>query len=164
VTRRRALGLWGGLGLILFVVNVAAVRKERGLAAGQVVLLPLRPVDPRSLMQGDYMRLSLAVVDDLRGDRPDDADESGRLVLRRDDDDVARYARVAAPGEPLGPDELFLRYTRHGWQIEAGPSAFFFPEGQGDRFARAGFAEVRLSPSGEAVLVGLRDRDRKPLR
>lgn len=164
MTRRRALGLWGGLALILVAVNVAAVRKERVLAAGSVVLLALRPVDPRSLVQGDYMRLSLALVDDLRRDRPGEADEAGQLVLRRDGNDIASYVRVAAPGESLGPDELLLRYTRHGYQVDAGPSAFFFAEGSGDRFARAAFAEVRLSPSGEAVLVGLRDRDRRPLR
>jgi uncharacterized membrane-anchored protein len=163
MTRRSALGLWGGLALMLVAVNVAAVRKERVLAQGDVVLLRLRPVDPRSLMQGDYMRLSLVLVDDLRRDQPDPGDASGQLVLRRDGDGVARYVRVAAPGESPGPDELLLRYTHHGYDIAAGPSAFFFPEGQGDRFARAAFAEVRLSADGEAVLVGLRDRGRLPL-
>ncbi|MFX7329222.1 GDYXXLXY domain-containing protein, partial [Acinetobacter baumannii] len=32
-------------------------QKEMLLKEGQLVLLPLAPVDPRSLMQGDYMAL-----------------------------------------------------------------------------------------------------------
>jgi uncharacterized membrane-anchored protein len=163
VTRRQALGLWGGLALVLVVVNVAAARKERVLARGEVLLLELRPIDPRSLMQGDYMRLTLAITDDLRRDHPDGADEAGALVLRRDENGVGRYVRVAAPDEPRAPGELRLRYRRHGYEIEAGPTAYFFPEGQGARFSSARFAEVRLAASGEAVLIRLRDRDRRPL-
>ncbi|MDE8355606.1 GDYXXLXY domain-containing protein, partial [Klebsiella pneumoniae] len=46
-----------GLVLALAVVNLAIVSCERLLAEGEVVLLELAPVDPRSLMQGDYMSL-----------------------------------------------------------------------------------------------------------
>jgi uncharacterized membrane-anchored protein len=164
MTRRQALGLWGGLALVLVVVNVAAARKERVLARGEVVLLELRPIDPRSLMQGDYMRLALAITDDLRhDDQPSGGDGDGALVLRRDENGVGRYVRGAEPDELLAPGELRLRYRRRGYDIEAGPTAYFFPEGQGARFSGARFAEVRLAASGEAVLIRLRDRDRRPL-
>jgi len=39
---------------------------ERILSDGRVLLLELAPVDPRSLMQGDYMALQFAAVDDIR--------------------------------------------------------------------------------------------------
>jgi uncharacterized membrane-anchored protein len=163
VTRGQKLGVWGGLALVLVAVNLAAAHKERVLAHGEIVLLDLRPVDPRSLMQGDYMQLRLAVVDDLRRDRPDDGDQVGQIVLTRDEHGVGRYLRVAREDERPGPGELRLRYQRHNYVIEAGPTAYFFPEGQSARYARARFAEVRLSPSGEAVLIRLRGDDRQPL-
>lgn len=163
MTRGQKLGVWGGLALVLVAVNISAARKERVLARGEIVLLPLRPVDPRSLMQGDYMQLSLAVVDDLRRDRPTDSDETGQIVLTRDENGVGRYLRLAGDDERPAPGELRLRYKRHGSLIEAGPTAYFFPEGQGPRYARARFAEVRLSPSGEAVLIRMRGDERQPL-
>jgi uncharacterized membrane-anchored protein len=163
VTRRQKIGLWGGLALVLVAVDLAAAHKERVLARGEIVLLELRPVDPRSLMQGDYMRLAVAVTDDLRRVRPLDADEAGDLVLERDENGVGRYRHVAVPGERLTPGEVRLHYRRSGSHIEAGPTAFFFPEGQGARFSGARYAEVRVSADGEAVLIRLRDRDLQPL-
>ncbi|MET0351671.1 MAG: GDYXXLXY domain-containing protein, partial [Rhizobacter sp.] len=44
--------------LALAVANVGIARKEALIAHGRTVLVELAPVDPRSLMQGDYMRLN----------------------------------------------------------------------------------------------------------
>ena len=54
--------LAAGLVLVLAVPNALVVQKERLLASGTPMLLELAPVDPRSLIQGDYMRLDYAVV------------------------------------------------------------------------------------------------------
>ena len=63
---RRALfvvGLVAALGVPAGLV----VQKERVVRSGNLVLLPLAPVDPRSLMQGDYMILDYAVTRDAQG-------------------------------------------------------------------------------------------------
>jgi uncharacterized membrane-anchored protein len=60
---------WGVLAaavVILAVINVSILQKERHLADGRVVYLELAPVDPRSLMQGDYMTLNFAIQDQIR--------------------------------------------------------------------------------------------------
>lgn len=44
--------------LLLGYFNWSVYQKEQTLKDGQLVLLQLAPVDPRSLMQGDYMRLN----------------------------------------------------------------------------------------------------------
>ena len=44
--------------LLLVYFNWSVYQKEQTLKEGQLVLLQLAPVDPRSLMQGDYMRLN----------------------------------------------------------------------------------------------------------
>ena len=51
--------------LILAGVNWSIYQKEQHLATGAVVYLKLRPVDPRSLMQGDYMRLGFELADKI---------------------------------------------------------------------------------------------------
>ena len=52
--------------VVLGLVNFNIHKYEQHLAEGDTVLLALAPVDPRSLMQGDYMRLRFAITDDIR--------------------------------------------------------------------------------------------------
>ena len=60
-----ALGpLLGGL-LVLGIANFAIWQKEDVLANGRTILLELAPVDPRSLMQGDYMALRFRLAADV---------------------------------------------------------------------------------------------------
>ena len=53
---------------VLVVVNSAIWQKERHIAQGEVVYLELAPVDPRSLMQGDYMALNFALANRLQSE------------------------------------------------------------------------------------------------
>jgi uncharacterized membrane-anchored protein len=50
----------------LTAVNFSIAAKERLLAHGRIVVLELAPVDPRSLMQGDYMQLNYRVAEKSR--------------------------------------------------------------------------------------------------
>ena len=50
---------------ILGAVNVSIWHKEQLLANGKTVFLALAPVDPRSLMQGDYMALRFKLERDI---------------------------------------------------------------------------------------------------
>src|SRR6267378_3387619 len=59
---RSAIALIACLAL-LALVNFSIRGKERQLADGSVVYLELAPVDPRSLMQGDYMALRFKMED-----------------------------------------------------------------------------------------------------
>src|SRR5690606_24345673 len=52
--------LWAGLAIVLLVVNTGIYQREQILQQGQTAVLALAPVDPRSLMQGDYMALRFA--------------------------------------------------------------------------------------------------------
>ncbi len=65
--------------LLLAFVNYAVVQKEEMLADGKLILLELAPVDPRSLLQGDYMRLGYKMAE---GVRPDSIPKRGYLVVR----------------------------------------------------------------------------------
>ena len=147
----------GGLALVLVAVNGLVAHKERVLASGQEVLMPLAPVDPRSLIQGDYMRLryNLGSIHDLEHD--------GHVVLRLDPDRVAHADRVHRPGEPLGPGEQLIRARYRQGQVQLGAEAFHFQEGQAAIYEKATYGELRVTPAGDSVLVGLRDRDRQPL-
>lgn len=157
----RRQGLLAGLVLVLAVVNGLVLQKELLLREGTRLFLELAPVDPRSLIQGDYMRLDYALTRDLQPPAPD-WPRDGRLVVRADERGVAGFVR-RDQGEPLQGDERFLRYRIRGARMQLGAESFFFPEGQAENYSRARFAEFRVNPAGDLVLVGLRDEDLQPL-
>lgn len=158
---RNAL-VFGGLALVLAVPDVAIVQKERLLASGTPMLVELAPVDPRSLIQGDYMRLDYAIARalSLGSESPRD----GQLVVQLDGRGVARFVRLHGRDIPLAPGEHLLRYRRRGNRTRIGTDAFFFQEGHASRYAGARYGELRVDPKGGSVLVGLSDSTQRPLR
>jgi uncharacterized membrane-anchored protein len=153
----------GGLVLVLTVPNVSIARKERLLATGETMLVELAPVDPRSLIQGDYMRLDYAIARQLATAAGRDWPRDGRLVVTLDEHGVAWFVR-RHEGGALNPGEHLLRYRRRGSQTRIGTNAFFFQEGHAQRYQGARYGELRVDRSGASVLVGLRDSTRRALR
>ena len=52
--------------LLMGYFNYSVLKKEKLLSDGHLILLKLAPVDPRSLMQGDYMRLRYDISNGFR--------------------------------------------------------------------------------------------------
>lgn len=162
VTRQLAL-LLSGLA-ILAGINATVWRYEHAMSSGEVVLLRLAPVDPRSLMQGDYMRLNYEIARELtsRDTRANQDKGSDTLVIRLD---AHQVASLVADGKPdrLASDERLLqvRQSERQWQI--GPDAYFFEEGTGEQYEAARYGEFRLQADGKTLLVGLRDEAYKPI-
>jgi uncharacterized membrane-anchored protein len=138
--------------VVLVAVNGSIVAKERIKTHGERIYLALAPVDPRSLMQGDYMALRFAVADQIP------TVESGTWPLRVDERGIAAFV----------PDQnaagLRIRYRVRNGRVWLGTNAYFFEEGTAERYANAAFGEFRVErESGEAILVGLRDAQLNPL-
>jgi uncharacterized membrane-anchored protein len=151
--RRLVIALAGVL--ILIVANVGIYQKQQLIESGRVVLLELAPVDPRSLMQGDYMALRFRLADEAFRSVDKSSLANGRLVLTVDERDVGRFSRFDS-GEPLGPGEVVIRYRVRDNTPRFATNAFFFEEGTADAYARARFGEFRVSPSGDAILTRMR--------
>jgi uncharacterized membrane-anchored protein len=149
--------------LIVFTgVNYSMYAKERIRREGQVILLQLAPVDPRSLMQGDYMALRFGIAADLenaRADKRKPYDDDGRSVgIKLDERGVAQLVPSNTSSD------LRIRYRIRNGEIWIGTNAYFFEEGTARRYEPARFGEFRLDRgSGEAVLVGMRDEALKAL-
>ena len=127
-----ALGL-----VVLAVLNFGIYRNERFIEAGEEVYFELAPVDPRSLLQGDYMRLNYRIANDLRQKfaRIRSAGEGevpriGKVVVRLDERRVASFERIWRMGETLGDKErladqhrlrVLLLRGRAGQGVREGP-------------------------------------------
>ncbi|HHQ4481217.1 TPA: GDYXXLXY domain-containing protein [Aeromonas veronii] len=162
VTRRLAL-LLSGLA-ILAGINATVWRYEHAMSSGEVVLLRLAPVDPRSLMQGDYMRLNYEIARELtsRDARTTQNKGSNTLVIRLD---AHQVASLVADGKPdrLASDERLLQVHQSERQWQIGPDAYFFEEGTGEQYEAARYGEFRLQADGKTLLVGLRDEAYQPI-
>jgi uncharacterized membrane-anchored protein len=153
---RKLIALLAGFA-VLAIVNFGIYQRELLLKRGQVVLLELAPVDPRSLMQGDYMRLNFAVADEAFPPELRDRLADGHIIVALDVHRVGHFRRLAN-GSPLAPDEIALRYRIRGGEPSFATNAFFFEEGQGDVYERAAYGEFRVA-DGEMILTGLKDVD-----
>jgi len=153
---RKAIAVAAGL-LLLVAVNWVIFERERLLEEGRVVVLELAPVDPRSLMQGDYMALRFKVADEVFGRmRSSKAPaQDGRIVVRTDPRGLASFVRHDG-GEPLAAGEARLRYRVREEQVKFATNAFFFQEGTGGLYARARYGEFRVAPEGDLLLTHLR--------
>ncbi|MBB5367806.1 MULTISPECIES: GDYXXLXY domain-containing protein [unclassified Janthinobacterium] len=154
--RLSQFGLVAGLLLVLLVVNGGIWQKQQLIAKGEPVFVELAPVDPRSLMQGDFMRLNFLQLGMLSveasvhgaGGRP-------HVVAMRDARGVAEIHRLY-DGKPLLPGEFLMELTPKDGSWVLVSDAWFFKEGDAARWEKARYGEFRVMPDGRALLVGMR--------
>lgn len=158
---------WGLLALIqLALIAVPLADRLAVQMNGQEVVLNLRPVDPRDLLRGDYVILSLEisrVEKTLPG--ADQGLKSGETVyvgLEISDDGVARPAKIARTREEAGPlaIEGKIGYGSAGQvQVDYDIDAFYLPEGEGREIeqlpAKRVQVVVAVHPDGRALPLRL---------
>jgi uncharacterized membrane-anchored protein len=151
---RKTIAIVAGVALLV-AANWTIYEREKLISTGTVVRLELAPLDPRSLMQGDYMALRFRVANEASGggfDRKTAAD--GYIVVKADDKGVARFVRRDA-GEPLAAGEVRMRYRVREGQVKFATNAWFFQEGKAQVYQPARYGEFRVAPSGEMLLVAM---------
>ncbi|MDR7052642.1 putative membrane-anchored protein [Duganella sp. 3397] len=151
-------GLFATLLLILVVANGAIWQKEALISSGRPVFIALAPVDPRSLMQGDYMALNfeLPAVNDIRTMR------RAKVVAKVDPRGVAVMQGLAT-GKPLAADEIVIELVSTGRGLRPATDAWYFKEGEAERWSHAKYGEFRIDGNGRALLVNLRGAELEPL-
>lgn len=148
--------------VLLAYFNYSVAQKEALLKDGQLVLLPLAPVDPRSLMQGDYMALRYALSTDLDTDT---IPKRGYCVVRLDGNGVASRVRFQKAPLPLHSGEHLIEYTApDNWNINIGAESFFFQEGQAEKYDSAKYGGLRVDKNGNSLLVGLYNEQRQQIK
>ena len=158
---RKLLAVAAGLAILL-AVNVGIYQREQLLRDGQIVLLRLAPVDPRSLMQGDYMQLNFELANQAFPWAQRDSLADGHIIVAVDRQRIAQFRRLD-DGRPLAAGELKLRYRIRNGRPRFATDSYFFQEGRAAQFQRAQFGEFRVGGDGDMILTGLRDQSVQPL-
>ena len=162
--------------LILIPLNYKVQQFEDVLATGKPVVLKIAPVDPRSLMQGDYMALSYAILNDIRANLNESEDgvtlakekkhpSKVYALIHQDEQGVATLCQV----EDSPPNDfkdcvanVYLPVNTFKWLPELPSQEYFFAEGKGQHYAQAEYAEYRFK-NGILLLARLLDKDLKAL-
>jgi uncharacterized membrane-anchored protein len=148
--------------LLLIFINHSISTKEGLLQNGQLVLLELAPVDPRSLMQGDYMQLNYAIASNNINEET--LNKRGFIIVQIDEQNVAQRVRIQPSVTPILSGESVINYTlgQYGG-INIGAESFFFEEGQASKFDKAKYGGIRIDIEGHSLLEGLYDKDKKKI-
>ena len=139
--------------LVLAFFAFSVIQKETRMGKGTEVLLRLAPVDPRSLMQGDYMALDFEITRKISYDS-----KSGYVVVKVGDGRVADFVRIQ-DGEHVNDGELIIRYKRHQGRLTIGADNYFFQEGSAKKFENAKYGLLKVDPDGNSILIGLCNDD-----
>jgi uncharacterized membrane-anchored protein len=92
--------------VILILVNYNIWQRETLISSGRTVLLELAPVDPRSLMQGDYMALRIKLANDAFPADKLKEQKDGQLVLAVDARTIATFRRFADTAKPAADAQI----------------------------------------------------------
>lgn len=147
--------------ILLGLFNNSILQKEELLSNGQLILLELAPVDPRSLMQGDYMDLRYAISENSSSDS---IAKRGFCVVKLEENGVAKKVRIQENKTPLNNNEYLIEYTSRQWRgINIGAESFFFQEGDAEKYENAKYGGVKVDNHGNSLLIGLYDEYRKKI-
>ena len=128
---------------------------------GQLVLLELAPVDPRSLMQGDYMALRYKISENMDFDN---MPKRGYCVIRLNPNNIAANIRFQKDLTPLNEGEYLIKYASSDERnVNVGAESFFFQEGQAVKYGRAKYGGVKIDKNGNSLLVGLYDEQQRKI-
>jgi len=155
--------------LILLVLNFAIYQKEEHIKNGTSVLLELVPVDPRSLMQGDYMALRFKMARRIYDTLPHIDNKhfwqgtsvkgnDGYVVVTLDKNNVATFDSLYT-GNVLKENEMLLQYRIRGGQVKFASNAFFFQEGTASAYNVAKYGEFKVNDNHTLLLVDMYDKN-----
>ena len=147
------------LSIVLFTTLI--LQHEKHLQQGRSIYVELQPVDPRSILQGDYMALDYDLkLHDMNQQQIRNQskvvsyvylDMKHRVLKTRlDEKDTAAESTQVV--------KLILKNPNN--QLDSlypAANSFLFAEGLEPCYAKAKYAHLRVQPSGQALLAGLVD-------
>jgi len=147
--------------LLSLTLTAMIVSRQSILNTGEVIVLETRPIDPRSLFRGDYVRLNYLInelhLDEIEGDSAFMKNDSIYVVVEEDQNNPPFWKPVAAyssPPQNLKQGQIYMHgvvdwMDTRRWNTEKedfedivqvsvlyGIENYFVPEGEGLKLER----------------------------
>ena len=162
------------LSILLFVVMITLNQLQ--LKRSHSMFVELAPVDPRSLLQGDYMQLNYELnwIEDQQQleasalTLADRINNQSTLVAYVQLDAAQRLQHSSLDVKNLDRQAVIQKLKIKNpdntpRNLYPSTSSYLFAEGLGKCYEAAEFAEFKVDAEGNAMLIGLRDADLKDL-
>lgn len=150
------------IGLQFVLIGTQIAKSEYILATGDLIKLELQPLDPRSLIQGDYviLRYSISTIELKDKVKPM---EKVQVVLTPNEAGVYKYTGVYKyngkfnKAYSMTDTDVMINARANGWNgVIYGIESFFVPEGTGREVERnARYAIVKVASNGDSILIEL---------
>ena len=154
---------------VLYVLGVAAAGYATQ-ALGQHIVLSTRPIDPRDLLYGDFVRLRYGISEVpltlWRDAAPPRRRQSVYVLLATGPDSLSSAIGVYAAAPRPAANQAVLRgwltdVYPHSLGLRYGLERYYVPEGSGLRLEAAGrvrplWVQVSIAPWGQARITGVR--------
>ena len=146
--------------IALIAINVNISKKQDLLKNGDKLLFSLAPADPRSLMQGDYMRIRFdiaAEINQIVRDKYKNTKipaQQGFAIVEKGENDVAHFIKLDDGSSTLSDNQYLIPYKFRNYRIVFTTNAFYFQEGRASHFQQAKYGEFRIK-EGEMLLANM---------
>lgn len=145
----------------IFILLVIIFQKESILRNGTDIVLKVEPVDPRSILQGDYVQLSYNISESKS---LKDNSNQVFVLLEKNEKGIYEVAAIyddkQEAKQHLKKDQVLITGKTYGETITYGIEHFFVEEGKGEEVeADAKYAKVRVGANGDAILLELTSKE-----
>ncbi len=151
--------------ITLVVINFNINKKETLIETGEVLLLKLAPVDPRSIMQGDYMRLRFGLANEIASEirKLNETNTipqyyDGKAIVSKAPNNIVSFIELYKD-QLIEKNQRLMPFKYRNGIVKFTTNAFFFEEGQASHFQQAEYGEFKMSEDGEILLVHMVDKD-----
>ncbi len=142
--------------LLMIVFGYSVIKEEKNLKRATFYIKTV-PVDPRSLIQGDYMVLNYDIAESARMEIGNI--RKGYIRIKINDLKIAEFIRIDEEYLPPSNNEISIQFQKNGSNIDIGVNSYLFQEGTGNKFQKAQYAEVIELKNGKLRLKNLLDKD-----
>ncbi|MGB2579903.1 putative membrane-anchored protein [Elusimicrobium simillimum] len=153
--RAKLFLIFSGVIILIFLGMIA--QKQYVLAKGKTFYMELAPVDPRSLMQGDYMALNYRINTNTVNPNKKDY-----VCLILDSKSIGRHLEDLISEKCTG-DAVWLKVYKKRYGYRLAPESFFFQEGYAKLYDNAKYAVLKADGKGGVVLKDLAGADLKEI-
>jgi uncharacterized membrane-anchored protein len=139
--------------VILVGFNFSIFQKEQVKKSTDEVILKLRPVDPRSIIQGDYMTLAYEIEEQSEKVNKD-VKKPGFLIIEKGENNIANFVGFYKD-QTLTENQKLIKYYSNWRGARIHPHSFMFQEGKAINFEAAKYALFKYNGDREYLLDSL---------
>ena len=142
---------------LVLIFGYSVIKEEKMLKKEDTFYIKTFPVDPRSLMQGDYMILNYDISEKLKKEK--NILNNGYIRIRVNELKVAEFVRGDKEFVLSTKKEMSIKYRLKTPVIDIGINSYLFQEGKAKVFEKAEYAEVIYTENGKLRLKNLIDEN-----